>query len=106
LKIKSESFLWRAKLLSPSAVGLVHNHPPCPSGFYLSPVDLLAMRNISEWSIRNPMAVAVVGGLITSTALTLVVIPVVFTCFDDLQTELSRIFQSKLRTSDAIPAQE
>jgi hydrophobic/amphiphilic exporter-1 (mainly G- bacteria), HAE1 family len=55
---------------------------------------------------RSPMAVAVVGGLITSTALTLVVIPVVFTCFDDLQTKLSKIFQSKPRTPDALPAQE
>jgi Cu/Ag efflux pump CusA len=63
------------------------------------------MRNISESSIRNPMAVAAVSGLIASTALTLVVIPVVFTCFDDLQT-VSRIFQRKLRNSDAIPAQE
>jgi HAE1 family hydrophobic/amphiphilic exporter-1 len=34
---------------------------------------------------QAPMAVAVIGGLITSTALTLVVIPVVYTLFDDLK---------------------
>lgn len=37
---------------------------------------------------RSPMAVAVIGGLITSTLLTLVVVPVVFTLFDDLVRKL------------------
>ena len=32
---------------------------------------------------RSPMAIAVIGGLIMSTLLTLIVIPVVFTLFDD-----------------------
>jgi len=35
-------------------------------------------------SFRQPMAVAVIGGLITSTFLSLLVIPVVFTFIDDL----------------------
>jgi multidrug efflux pump subunit AcrB len=35
-------------------------------------------------SFRQPMAVAVIGGLITSTFLSLLVIPVVFTYVDDL----------------------
>jgi HAE1 family hydrophobic/amphiphilic exporter-1 len=34
--------------------------------------------------MRAPMARAVIGGLITSTVLTLVVVPVVYTVFDDL----------------------
>ena len=34
---------------------------------------------------RSPMAMAVIGGLMTSTLLTLVVIPVVFTYIDGLQ---------------------
>ncbi len=38
--------------------------------------------------MRAPMARAVIGGLITSTLLTLVVVPVVYTLFDDL----SRLF--------------
>ncbi|MBC7881809.1 MAG: efflux RND transporter permease subunit [Anaerolineae bacterium] len=55
---------------------------------------------------RSPMAVAVVGGLITSTALTLVVIPVVFTCFDDLQKWLSKLLRGVPKESAALPAQE
>lgn len=35
---------------------------------------------------RAPMAHAIIGGLITSTILTLVVVPVVYTLFDDLQS--------------------
>ena len=35
-------------------------------------------------SFRSPMAVAVIGGLITSTCLSLLVIPVVYSCVDDL----------------------
>ncbi len=33
--------------------------------------------------LRAPMAVAIIGGLITSTVLSLVVIPVAYTIFDD-----------------------
>ena len=39
-------------------------------------------------SFRSPMATAVIGGLVTSTFLSLLVIPVVFTYVDDL----ARIF--------------
>ena len=41
-------------------------------------------------SFRQPMAVAVIGGLITSTFLSLLVIPVVFTFIDDLAQWLGR----------------
>jgi multidrug efflux pump subunit AcrB len=42
-------------------------------------------------SFRSPMAIAVIGGLITSTFLSLLVIPVVFTLVDDLLLVLRRL---------------
>ncbi|RYZ79127.1 MAG: efflux RND transporter permease subunit, partial [Moraxellaceae bacterium] len=42
-------------------------------------------------SFRSPMAIAVIGGLITSTFLSLLVIPVVYTLIDDLQNSISRL---------------
>ena len=41
-------------------------------------------------SFRQPMAIAVIGGLITSTALSLLIVPVVFTFIDALRVKLSR----------------
>ncbi len=45
---------------------------------------------------RAPLGVAVIGGLILSTLLTLVMIPVIYTLFDDLTEKLSAWFK-KLR---------
>jgi HAE1 family hydrophobic/amphiphilic exporter-1 len=39
---------------------------------------------------RRPMGVAVVGGMLTSTFLTLIIIPVVYTAFSDLREWLAR----------------
>ena len=41
-------------------------------------------------SFRSPMAVAVIGGLITSTVLSLLVVPAVFTYVDDFEQWLRR----------------
>jgi HAE1 family hydrophobic/amphiphilic exporter-1 len=46
---------------------------------------------------RAPMARAVIGGLITSTMLTLIVVPVAYTYFDDLGTWMKRRFVSEKR---------
>ncbi|TVT86083.1 efflux RND transporter permease subunit [Pseudomonas sp. H3(2019)] len=46
-------------------------------------------------SFRSPMAIAVIGGLVTSTVLSLLVVPVVFTCFDDLKRTLRRLLKGK-----------
>jgi multidrug efflux pump subunit AcrB len=45
----------------------------------------------AEPSFRSPMAIAVIGGLLTSTVLSLLVIPVVFTYVDDLLLLLKRL---------------
>ena len=63
--------------------------------------------------MRAPMARAVIGGLITSTLLTLVVVPVVYTYLDGLRPETVRAFlplrRRKAATDvtvpvDAVPA--
>jgi multidrug efflux pump subunit AcrB len=46
-------------------------------------------------SFRAPMAIVVIGGLITSTFLSLLVIPVVFTFVDDLVRLSGRLFKRR-----------
>ena len=49
----------------------------------------------ADSSFRSPMAVAVIGGLITSTFLSLLVIPAVFTIVDDVSLFFGRLFGAK-----------
>ena len=46
----------------------------------------------AEPSFRQPMAIVVIGGLLTSTVLSLLVIPVVFTYIDDMEQSIRRLF--------------
>ena len=46
-------------------------------------------------SFRSPMAIAVIGGLITSTLLSLLVVPAVYTYIDDLEHFLKRTMGRK-----------
>ena len=50
---------------------------------------------MGDGSFRVPMAIVVIGGLITSTFLSLIVIPVVFTYVDDAVQWLGRVFRRK-----------
>jgi len=43
-------------------------------------------------SFSKPMGAAVIGGLVASTALSLFVVPVVYTLFDDLEHRVRRLF--------------
>jgi len=55
--------------------------------------------------LRAPMARAVIGGIISSTLLTLVVVPVVYTIIDDFVGSVSRVFRRifrKTETSEAV----
>src|SRR3546814_20455618 len=47
----------------------------------------LALGLGADPSFRSPMAITVIGGLITSTLLSLLVVPVVFTFIDDRSEE-------------------
>ncbi|MFI5443801.1 efflux RND transporter permease subunit [Polaromonas sp. UC242_47] len=50
----------------------------------------------ADASFRSPMSIAVIGGLITSTVLSLLVVPAVFTYMDDLEQYIKRML-GKLR---------
>ena len=54
--------------------------------------------------MRAPMARAVIGGLITSTLLTLIVVPVVYTYLDGLRPETVTAFFARRRTARTAPA--
>ncbi|XOV86943.1 MAG: efflux RND transporter permease subunit [Pseudomonadota bacterium] len=56
----------------------------------------------ADTSFRSPMGVVVIGGLLTSTVLSLVVVPVVFTYVLDVERLMARIFR-RPAGSDAIP---
>jgi hydrophobe/amphiphile efflux-1 (HAE1) family protein len=49
-------------------------------------------------SFRQPMAIAVTGGLVTSTALSLLVVPVVFVCVDGFRRRYTRTFRKPAHT--------
>jgi multidrug efflux pump subunit AcrB len=55
----------------------------------------IAMGFGADPSFRMPMATAVIGGLITSTVISLFVVPVVFTFVDDLTEKLKRLRRSE-----------
>jgi HAE1 family hydrophobic/amphiphilic exporter-1 len=53
---------------------------------------------------RAPMGQAVIGGVITSSLLTLVVVPVIYCYLDDLAAWASRKFRGARAPTDAVPA--
>jgi multidrug efflux pump subunit AcrB len=57
-------------------------------GFGMLPI---ALGFGADPSFRSPMAIAVIGGLVTSTLLSLIVIPAVYTFVDDIEKMLLRI---------------
>ena len=64
---------------------------------------------MADPSFRSPMATAVIGGLITSTLLSLLVIPVVYSYVDDFEHAVRRGWMwirdpaSRRRRSPAAP---
>ncbi len=61
-------------------------------GFGMLPI---ALGFGADPSFRSPMAVAVIGGLITSTVLSLVVVPAVYTYVDDLEHVVKRLWNKR-----------
>ena len=67
----------RARPIVMTTVAMVAGMIPVAAGFH------------GDASFRGPMAVAVIGGLITSTLLTLVIVPAAFTLVDDFERWLA-----------------
>jgi Cu/Ag efflux pump CusA len=57
----------------------------------------------ADSSFRSPMAVAVIGGLVTSTLLSLLVIPVAYTYLDDFNSWI-KAFWGRYATAKASDA--
>jgi HAE1 family hydrophobic/amphiphilic exporter-1 len=52
---------------------------------------------------QSDMAVAVIGGLVTSTGLTLVIVPAAFTWVDDLERLIARLFSRRFGDEQKLP---
>ncbi|WP_213604835.1 efflux RND transporter permease subunit [Pseudoxanthomonas japonensis] len=61
----------------------------------------IALGFAGDSSFRAPMAIAVIGGLVTSTLLSLIVIPAAFTLIDDMGEWLSRRFRGRSSHQDS-----
>lgn len=55
----------------------------------------IALGLSADASFRQPMAFAVIGGLITSTFLSLLVVPIVFTAVDGFEKRIKAIARGK-----------
>jgi multidrug efflux pump subunit AcrB len=67
----------------------------------------IAMGWSGDPSFRAPMGVAVIGGLLASTALSLFVVPVIFTLTDDFQQKIRRLVtRMKQAGTDTVVATE
>ncbi|WP_322067173.1 efflux RND transporter permease subunit [Burkholderia ubonensis] len=60
----------------------------------------------AEPSFRQPMAIVVIGGLLASTLLSLVIIPVGYTYVDNFERRLRRLFKRQSRTDITSPAMD
>ena len=64
----------------------------------------IALGLTAESSFRMPMAVAVIGGLITSTVLSLVVVPAAYTLVDDLEERVLGKLRRKAADASEVAA--
>jgi hydrophobe/amphiphile efflux-1 (HAE1) family protein len=64
----------------------------------------LALGVTGDAALQGQMAIAVIGGLVTSTALTLVMVPAAFTWIDDFEHWLGRKLHVHFGTKTAAPA--
>ncbi|HEX6999739.1 MAG TPA: efflux RND transporter permease subunit [Gammaproteobacteria bacterium] len=65
----------------------------------------VAMGWAGDPSFRSPMGVAVIGGLVVSTGMSLFIVPALFTVFDDFQQWLQRVVGRSRASASAQPAE-
>jgi multidrug efflux pump subunit AcrB len=82
----------RARPIVMTTVAMIAGMMPVAAGFH------------GDNSFRAPMAVAVIGGLLTSTLLTLVIVPAAFTVVDDIERWLGPKVASALASQPPKPA--
>jgi multidrug efflux pump subunit AcrB len=82
----------RARPIVMTTVAMIAGMLPVAAGFH------------GDNSFRAPMAVAVIGGLLTSTLLTLVIVPAAFTVVDDIERWLGPKVASALASQPSKPA--
>jgi len=70
-------------------------------GFGMLPI---AMGFGADPSFRSPMAIAVIGGLVTSTLLSLIVIPAIYTYVDDVAEFVQRLMRRGIRAKPSTAA--
>ena len=64
----------------------------------------LALGIAGDAALQGQMAIAVIGGLVTSTALTLVMVPAAFTWIDDFEHWLARRLRLHIGSKEGAPA--
>jgi multidrug efflux pump subunit AcrB len=64
----------------------------------------IAMGWAGDPSFRAPMGVAVIGGLVVSTVMSLFIVPAMFTVIDDFQQWLARLGRRNAAAADTLPA--
>ena len=84
----------RSRPIVMTTIAMIAGMFPIAAGFSADP------------SFRAPMGIAVIGGLITSTALSLFVVPTVYTVLDDLRAWLALKLKRPVRQSDTGTANE
>jgi Cu/Ag efflux pump CusA len=82
----------RARPIVMTTIAMIAGMLPVAAGFSADP------------SFRAPMGISVIGGLITSTALSLFVVPTIYTVLDDWREWLGRKMKKRSVESASDPA--
>jgi multidrug efflux pump subunit AcrB len=82
----------RARPIVMTTIAMIAGMLPVAAGFSADP------------SFRAPMGISVIGGLITSTALSLFVVPTIYTVLDDWRAWLARRMRKRSVESTTVPA--